>query len=867
MAIQNPSIHWHVILGYVYVVAIGLAITLAVYIIIRCILQLLDYYRLFKQPKTFLEITPPANQDKTPLATEQFYAILHGLNATRALRDKWFMHKVVLSLEDASSRAQGIRYIVAVNPDDVASFKHSLLSYESDVQIQEVKDYTPEYVDQTGKQVKVLEFKLTGPSGYPLNTQTSLQQHDPIAYPTGSMTHLATGELMAMQLVISPTNVYEAHRLEKQIMANKNLQSLLKRFKRSSKLLWYITLVIRIPFWFIGGLFWALFEDHTTQKPTVIQVQPKPVITKSEREHINKIYGKVSQPLFRVSLRVLIVAEDKAGLKERTKAIKTSLTAYSVPKYQGLKAKMSFPSKLKQRYRLFAYKHRLPSMLAMNANVLSSSEVASIYHFPHSLTAKTENIVKSLSKTLPAPLSLKNGIKPDIILGANNHHGTITPIGLTEADRARHVFIIGGTGNGKTTMLQFATVQDIVQGKGVAVVDPHGDFAESLLRYIPEDRIKDVIYFDPDDLDYPIGMNLLELPEGLTGNNLQREKDLVTEAVISVFRKLFSEDGTGGHRIEHVLRNGIRTALTVKDATLFTVYDLLLDADYRRKVVDTLQEDDLIKFWEETIDKAGDYQEVKMTSGVTTKINRFQGSASAVQILGQPKSTINFEDIIDSSKILICNFSKGKLGEDTSTLFGTSIIAKLQLAAARRARQPEDERIPFYLYVDEFQNFATKSFEQVFSEARKYKLFLTLAEQSTSQQDNQQMINIILSNVGAIICFRTGSPLDERLLLPKFRPHIVEGEIANLDAYNFYMKILGVKALDPLSGETLLLGDKGSKDIADRVIASSRQHYTGSYTPPKPRKKKPKQTPKKRYYRKKGSSGRGGSSRPTDKKN
>lgn len=374
-------------------------------------------------------------------------------------------------------------------------------------------------------------------------------------------------------------------------------------------------------------------------------------------------------------------------------------------------------------------------------------------------------------------------------------------------------------------MLFYSILQDIQAGNGVAVLDPHGDLAERILRYIPEDRIKDVIYMNPDDLSHPIGMNLLELSDGITGDDLLREKDLITEAAISVLRKIFSEDDSGGHRIEYVLRNAIQTALTLEGSTLFTIFELLNDAKYRRKVVKSLEDKNLKDFWNNELGKAGEFQRVKMAAGITAKIGRFLFSASARRVLEQPKSTIDFEDILGSRKILICNFSKGMLGEDTSTLFGTIVLAKLQTAALRRARIAEQSRVPFYLYVDEFQNFATMSFVQMLSEARKYKLFLTMAEQSTSQQDEQRLVDIILANVGTIVCFHSGSPSDERLVLPLFAPFIQQGEIANLPAYSYYARIAAVDAQEPMSGVTVVVDDNGSEEIARRVIDSSRAHY------------------------------------------
>jgi len=274
-----------------------------------------------------------------------------------------------------------------------------------------------------------------------------------------------------------------------------------------------------------------------------------------------------------------------------------------------------------------------------------------------------------------------------------------------------------------------------------------------------------------------------------------------------------------------VLRNAVHTALTVEGATLFTILKLLQNNKFCKEVIKKLDDEDLIDFWKNELGKAGDMQRVKMAAGITAKIGRFRANASARLVLGQITSTIDFEAIMNNSKILICNFSKGLLGEDVSELFGIAILAKLQLASLRRARLNQLERRPFYLYVDEFQNFATPSFVQLLSEARKYRLFLTIAEQSTSQQDSQQMINIIMANVGTVICFRTGSPQDERILLPLFSPFIEQGEISNLPAFNFYAKLSAVHAQEPLSGQTILLEDEGSDAVAKAVINNSRAAF------------------------------------------
>ena len=619
---------------------------------------------------------------------------------------------------------------------------------------------------------KVKEFKQTKHFALSIRTLDTFELHDPIAYIIGEMNRLSENEQVVMQLILSPAKV-------------RNMAAIVQRYREFYKI--------------------------------------------SEATH-NKAYGH----LFKTELRVRVVASSAVSLKERVRGMESAIGAFSIPKVQTLKARYNFPYALRGRLREWVSVHRMPSLLPRNSNIFSSLELANIYHFPADQTT-TEGVAASLSRTLAPSLSIINNVDYDVVLGDNVHRGISTPIGLTAAEREKHAFIVGGTGSGKTTLLKYAIVQDIKNGKGVAVIDPHGDLAQELLELIPEERIKDVIYFNPRDVSHPIGLNLLEIPEGLTGDELLVAKDFITEMVVSIMRKTFSEDGTGGHRIEYILRNAVLTALSVEGATIFTVYDLLTDKDYRTPIVNKLEQKWLRNFWKNEYSQAGGMQQVKMMHGVTSKIGRYHTSVSAERILEQSKSTINFDEILDG-KILICNLAKGKIGEDTSEIFGISILTQLQLAAYRRIDQERADRRPFYAYVDEFQNFATTSFVEMLSEARKYKLFLIMAEQTTAQQDDDNMVNIIINNTGTIICFKSNSLADERQMLHLFKG-IEPGEIANLSAYSFYAKLSGgLEPQPPISGMTIVLDEEGDKNVAEAVIEASRTNYAKRYDVEKKRK-------------------------------
>jgi hypothetical protein len=815
------------------VLAIGLIAAVVCYIVVHTVVKVLNWRHLSKLKLAFLELTPPANISRSTQANEKLVSILHGLGSTGALVDKLLRRKEVWDAAIVGTHAGGIRFVFAVNEQEADNFKQVIRGHMPEIQVRDIPDYLPNNL--TADNSRVLEFKQTGHWFFSLARHDRLENYDPMAHMTSAMTQLKDNELMVMQLVASPLSLDYASGIMHKLLNNEDLLTHLNQ-KHSSLLKSFFFVLNKLLFG-ITGLITEVFHGSSSSSPNYAQsdahnrqqvaqrLKPARQLSVFEQQLVASVDHKVQQPLFRVSVRALIVTDNKREMAKRTGAVKASLAAFTVPKYQSLVVRFGSKQEIVNRYRLYLFTHRMPALLRRHDCILAASEISDLYHFPHPETTETENIVKSLSRTLPAPLSLKQGTHFDVVLGSNMHHGAETDIGLTIPERERHIYIIGGTGNGKTTMLQFAIVQDMHSGKGLAVIDPHGDMANMLLQHVPENRMRDVIYFNPDDLFYPIGLNLLEIKEGLSGTELMREKDLITESVISVFRKIFSDDDSGGHRIEYVLRNTVQTALTIEDATLFTIFDLLNDQDYRKKIVKTLKSKDLRNFWKNELGKAGEFQRVKMSAGITAKIGRFLFSASAKQILEQPRSTIDFDDVINSGKILICNFSKGLLGEDTSELFGIMVLAKLQLATLRRARLEQGERLPFYLYVDEFQNFATASFVQMLSEARKYKLYLTMAEQSTSQQSDQQMVNVILANVGTVICFKTGNPQDERLLLPLFSPYLNEGEINNLSAFNFYAKLSAMKAQEPLSGQTVLITDEGSHDIAEQVIELSRQHY------------------------------------------
>lgn len=766
------------------------------------VLDIAEYFK--KRELVCIEITPPHKNEIDPDNTKN---LVHTLQRIYS--------KERLSFEITSSKKDGIKYRIVAESHSEANIKKQLTAYMPELKLKVVR------LKQENTDVEVFTFRQRRHFAYPLKTYVTNERSDPINYLASSFTKMKQNESVTLQLIVRPYSSNSVSRIYNNLLKDgrTNVGGGIKYYLLAYAWIWVPGVIVWIltKNWALGlissFLIWviAFFSDSEPPQP----------LTSAEENLYGEIIEKLDQPLAKVNMRLSIHSDNPQDVLDD---FRSSLKVFERTGFQAIDMSKSLKHSKWQEYLIEQFSGRLSAIVTRNSMILSASELASLYHFPYG-DMKVEGMVRSHSRTLPAPLSLKGDPELDVMVGVNKYQDEETLIGLTADERERHMYIIGGTGNGKTTMLKYMITQDIQNNKGVAVVDPHGDLAEELLGLIPEHRIQDVVYINPDDLAYPIGINLLELTEGLSGDELLREKDLITESTISVLRKLFSEDDSGGHRIEYVLRNTIQTALTVPGANLFTIFRLLNDKKYRKDIVNRLEDQDLKIFWKNELGKAGEMQKVKMAAGITAKIGRFLFSASAKRILEQEKSTINFDTLMDEGKIVICNFSKGLLGEDTSMLFGVTVLAKLQLASLRRARLAQENRRPFYVYVDEFQNFATMSFVQMLSEARKYKLYLTMAEQSTQQQQEQRLVDIILANVATVVAFRSGSPADARLLIPLFSPYIEERELANLPAYNFYCRISAIHAQEPLSGVTVLLDSESNVEIAESVRAASRTRY------------------------------------------
>jgi len=395
--------------------------------------------------------------------------------------------------------------------------------------------------------------------------------------------------------------------------------------------------------------------------------------------------------------------------------------------------------------------------------------------------------------------------------------------GIKIDDRRRHFYLIGKTGMGKTVTMENMAIQDVQQGRGVGFVDPHGEAAEKLLDFVPSSRINDVVYFNPADLEYPLAFNVMEKVD-------VEHRHLIASGLMGVFKKIWPDVWSA--RMEYILNNAILALLEYPGSTLLGVNRMLADPDYRKKIIEKVTDPVVKSFWIQEFARYTQRYEVEATAAIQNKVGQFISNPLIRNIIGQVKTAIDMRKVIDEGKILIANISKGRVGEDNSRLLGALVITKLQLAAMSRVDIPEEKRRDFYLYVDEFQNFATKSFVNILSEARKYRLSLILGNQYIAQLEEMtptgksfEVRDAVFGNVGTIVCFRVGAE-DAEFLEREFMPEFIADDLVNLTKYNVYLKLMidGISGR-PFSAETLTPFPKPEQSNKEKIIKVSRERY------------------------------------------
>ncbi|OGG28450.1 hypothetical protein A3A64_01485 [Candidatus Gottesmanbacteria bacterium RIFCSPLOWO2_01_FULL_48_11] len=611
-----------------------------------------------------------------------------------------------------------------------------------------------DYTTALSSPTTIAILKLERPDAYPLKTYKELET-DFLASLAGMATSIEPNTVTSVQLVLQPVN--------------------------------------KEQFSYKTSVFFQNYWRSLLRKNASI----KDLLQTRETEKLDKT-------LFRSTLRIAAWGQEKSDLLVTSLA--SLFKSLDNPNLNSFKTRKKTQSETTGA----AFRQRQPEKQTF---LLTSDEVATIFHLP----ARDIHIAQAVgtkTKATPPPTNLP--VPPHIIpFATTTFQSTHTPFGIKREDRRKHMYVIGKTGVGKSKLIELLTLADIKEGKGCVVMDPHGDLAEELLRYIPRERLYDVVYFNPADTEYPMSFNPLE---GVTTFEF---KQTVVAGFIAIFKKLFSF--TWNPRLEHVLRYTTLALLEVSGATVLGITKMLTDAPYRQQVIASIQDPLVKKFWTTEFSSWNEQFAGEAITPLINKVGQFVANPIIRNIVGQSKSSIKLDEIINSEKILIANFSIGKLGEENSALLGAMFVTKLWQAAVARAAMPEADRKDTYLYIDEFQNFATSAFANILSEARKYRLNLTVAHQYMTQLP-EEVRSTVFGNVGTIISFRVGGE-DAAVLEKEFTPVLKAHDMMNLDMRHFYIKTtINGQTADPFSGRTIDF-PMPDEDILTDVVRMSRQRW------------------------------------------
>ena len=476
------------------------------------------------------------------------------------------------------------------------------------------------------------------------------------------------------------------------------------------------------------------------------EANPEKATFKTDPKVLDKIDEKCSKAGFQTAIRFVISAKTQEAAKIHLRNIKTGFSQFNsdLNSFKGVRTLFKGGFMINFIYKFFPV-FELP--FSRSVSILSSDELATLFHFPNK-TVETPHIQWLKAKTGPVPAEVPQS--GGTFLGYGYYRGTKRPVHIGLDDRRRHLYIIGKTGTGKSELLKEMVKQDIKAGFGVGVIDPHGDLVEDILKYIPPDRAEDVIYFDPSDTERPMGLNLLEA-------HTEEQKHFMTTAIINLMYKLYDPQRTGiiGPRFEHAVRNAMLTVMSEAGSTFVEVVRVLTDPKYVQELLPKVQDPIVRRYWTDQIAQTSDFHKSEVLDYIVSKFGRFVTNKTMRNIIGQSKSAFDFRKVMDEGKILLINLSKGKLGEENSSFLGLVLFPKVLVAAMSRQEIPEPDRKDFFLYVDEFQNFATPDFATILSEARKYHLNLTVANQFIGQMD-EEVKNAVFGNVGTPISFRVG---------------------------------------------------------------------------------------------------------------
>ncbi|MBU0974664.1 type IV secretion system DNA-binding domain-containing protein [Patescibacteria group bacterium] len=505
------------------------------------------------------------------------------------------------------------------------------------------------------------------------------------------------------------------------------------------------------------------------------EADPKNATYSNDPKEMEMISQKIEKPGFKVSVRIVVSAQNEYTADSHLNNIVGAFAQYSSAYNSFKKPRIIL---LKQLF-MIDFIYRYMPILRYGTFILNSEELATIFHLPNK-TVETHHIRYLNAKNAPAPHNIP---KTGLYLGKSNYRGESREVFIGDDDRRRHMYIIGKTGTGKSEFLKEMILQDIESGKGVCAIDPHGEFIEDILELMPPERADDVIYFNPSDLSRPMGLNMMEADS-------EEQRHFVVGSIIGLMYKLYDPHRTGiiGPRFEHAIRNAMLTIMYKKGSTFIELVRILTDVKYVDEMLPLVQDPVVKRYWTDQIAQTSDFHKSEVLDYIVSKFGRFVTNKTMRNIIGQPESSFNVRQAMDEQKIILCNLSKGVLGEEDAKFLGLILVPKVLTAAMSRQDIPMDQRKDFFLYVDEFQNYATEDFAVILSEARKYRLNLIVANQFVSQID-EEVKNAVFGNVGTMVSFRVGVP-DANFLQHEYAPVFNEVDLINIEKYHVYVKTI-----------------------------------------------------------------------------
>ena len=637
---------------------------------------------------------------------------------------------------------------------------------------------------------------------FPIKTYQKLES-DPLNNITNALSKIPRGEGAALQIIIKPAGTgwqAQCHKAVKKMQEGKGFNG---AYSMSSG---------------IGGALGGFLEIAFASAKTKNKEDGKELVKLSpaQEEIIKNVEGKAGKTGFETNIRLIASGPTKERAELLLAELENSFSQFDSPDLNSLKIvepKWSKVAFLNQTIYNFIFRH----FNSKRKIILNTEELASIFHFPIAAT-ETPQVKWLRAKQAPPPVNI---LSEGLVLGHSVYRGEDTAIKIGREDRRRHLYSVGQTGTGKSAFLGELIKQDVKNGEGVCVIDPHGDLVEDVLSCVPAERAEDVILFNPADTAKPIGLNLLEYDE-----NYPEQKTFVINEMIKIFDKLYDLKTTGGPMFEQYMRNAMLLIMDdpASGSTLIEISRVLSDADFRKYKLSKCKNPIVKDFWQKEAEKAGGEAALaNMVPYITSKLTQFISNDTMRPIIGQQKSSVNFRQAMDSQKIILVNLSKGRIGEMNAYLIGLVLVGKILMASLSRTDMPQEERKDFYLYIDEFQNFTTDSISTILSEARKYRLCLNIAHQFLGQL-TEDIQKSVFGNVGTIVSFRVG-PEDAEFLTKQFAPVFNEQDLINIDNYNAYVKLMIAGAISQGFNIATYPPTEGNLETGKRIKEISRLKY------------------------------------------